>query len=264
MVRFLINRPIAVTMTLVAIMTLGILAMKLIPVSLMPDVDIPQITVQVSEKGLSARQINGSIISLLRQQLMQVPHLNDIRTEARDGSGTIFMQFDYGSNIDFLFIEVNEKIDRAMASMTDIDRPKVMKASATDIPAFYLNISLKDTVFARQENYTFSELSRYVSSVIVKRFEQLPEVAMVDVSGMVFPELVIIPDMAKLETAGIGLEQLEQAIKSKKIDLENLIISDGQYQYHVRFNSTLTDKSDVENVYLSVNGKMFQRRSNSV
>ncbi len=258
MVRFLINRPIAVTMTLVAIMTLGILAMKLIPVSLMPDVDIPQITVQVSEKGLSARQINGSIISLLRQQLMQVPHLNDIRTEARDGSGTIFMQFDYGSNIDFLFIEVNEKIDRAMASMTDIDRPKVMKASATDIPAFYLNISLKDTVFARQENYTFSELSRYVSSVIVKRFEQLPEVAMVDVSGMVFPELVIIPDMAKLETAGIGLEQLEQAIKSKKIDLENLIISDGQYQYHVRFNSTLTDKSDVENVYLSVNGKMFQ------
>ena len=258
MVRFLINRPIAVTMTLIAIMTLGILAMKLIPVSLMPDVDIPQITVQVSEQGLSARQINGSIIGPLRQQLMQVPHLSDIRTEAKDGSGTVFMQFDYGSNIDFLFIEVNEKIDRAMAAMTDVDRPKVMKASATDIPAFYLNINLKDTVFARQENYTFRELSRYVSSVIVKRFEQLPEVAMVDISGTVFPELVIVPDMAKLETAGIGLEQLEQAIVNKKIDLENLIISDGQYRYHVRFNSTLTNKSDVENVYLSINGKMFQ------
>ena len=103
MVRFLINRPIAVTMTLVAIMTLGILAMKLIPVSLMPDVDIPQITVQVSEKGLSARQINGSIISLLRQQLMQVAGLRDIHSETRDGSAVVRLNFDFGTNTDLAF-----------------------------------------------------------------------------------------------------------------------------------------------------------------
>ena len=258
MVRFLINRPIAVTMTLVAIITLGILATKLIPVSLMPDVDIPQITVQVSEPELSARQINGSIINSLRQQLMQVPNLKDIHTKAKDGSGTIFLQFDYGSNIDLLFIEVNEKIDRAMASMSDIERPKIMKASATDIPAFYLNINLKDTILDRRENYSFSELSRYVSSVIVKRFEQLPEVAMVDISGMVYPELIIIPDIAKIEAAGLTLNDLENAINNKKISLANLIISDGQYQYHVRFNSTLTNKSDIENAYINANDKVFQ------
>ena len=75
----LVERPIAVSMTIVAILIVGIVAIGKLPISLMPDVDIPQITVQVSESGSSAREINEQVIKPLRMQLIQIPALQEIR-----------------------------------------------------------------------------------------------------------------------------------------------------------------------------------------
>ena len=144
MVRFLIRRPIAVTMSFIAILVLGIVAMNYIPVSLMPNIDIPEITVQISVPNTSARELENTIVKPLRRQLMQLSHLSDITSEARNENGLIHLEFEYGANIDYAYIEVNEKIDRAMNNLPrNIGRPRVIKANATDIPVFYLNLTLK-------------------------------------------------------------------------------------------------------------------------
>src|SRR5574344_1216714 len=144
MVKFLLNKPIAVTMTFIAIMIVGLVSTTRIPVSLMPDVAIPEITVQISEANTSARELENSVVRPIRQQLMQVAHLDDIKSETTDGNGTIKLKFNYGTNIDFAFIEVNEKVDRAMNYLPrSIGRPRIIKASVGDIPVFYLNLTLK-------------------------------------------------------------------------------------------------------------------------
>lgn len=117
MIKRLIERPVAVTMTLIAVLVLGFVSIGMLPVSLMPDIQIPQITVRVVDDNASARELDATIVKPLKNQLMQVSHLRDITTEARNGTGTIFMQFDPGSDINYLFIETNEKIDRAMSSL---------------------------------------------------------------------------------------------------------------------------------------------------
>lgn len=83
--------------------------------------------------------------------------LKDMDSETRDGAGIIRLGFDFGTNTDLAFIEVNEKIDAAMNYLPkDAERPKVIKASATDIPVFYLNLTLKMTVHtARWTNARF-------------------------------------------------------------------------------------------------------------
>lgn len=258
MVRFLINRPIAVTMGLIAVLVLGFLATTLLPVSLMPEVKIPRVTVQVNAENLSARELDATVIKPLRNQLTQVSHLIDIRTETRDGSGNIFMEFEHGSDIDFIFIEVNEKIDRANLPR-DIERPRTIKASATDIPAFYMNLSLKEkTGKTSTDIQKFIELSKFTLSVISKRIEQIPQVAMVDISGQILSELVIIPDKDKMDALGILPSNLEASINNNNINLGNLTIRDGQYQYNIRFSSTLTNKRDIENVYCKINGRLYQ------
>ncbi|MBQ2033927.1 MAG: efflux RND transporter permease subunit, partial [Alistipes sp.] len=83
----LLQRPIAVTMVSIVLLILGVVSIKQLPVSLTPDVDAPYITVQIPASGFSARQLNETILSPLRQQLIQVSHLKDIRSEAREGSG---------------------------------------------------------------------------------------------------------------------------------------------------------------------------------
>ena len=76
-------------MVTIVFLILGIVSVRQLPVSLVPDVDAPYITVQTPAPGLSARQINETLLTPLRQQLIQVSHLTDIRSEARDGSGTL-------------------------------------------------------------------------------------------------------------------------------------------------------------------------------
>ena len=220
MIRKLIKRPVAVSMVLFAVAVLGAVSIKLIPVSLMPDVDIPQITVQVKVEGSSAREMD-EYLQPLRRQLMQIPSLTDIRSQSESGVGIIRLSFDYGADIDFIFVEVNERIDRALSSLPEgAERPKALKSSATDIPAFFVNMTVRDTSRTM-------ELSRLASSVISKRIEQIPEVAMVDLSGLVFPEILIIPDIERLTAIGITPERLSEAIEANNIRLGNLSIRDG-------------------------------------
>ena len=247
-------------MVLIVLMVLGLVAIKRMPVSLMPDVDIPQITVQISAADMSARELNDAVVTPMRNQLSQVSHLTDLHAEVKDGSGVITLVFEYGTDADMLFIEVNEKIDRSMGSLPDgADRPKVMKASATDIPAFYVNISQAAGSEARNASAMQDvELSRFVRHVVARRIEQLPQVAMVDLSGLVSEELLIIPDIEKLKAMGSSERTLNQAINAAQIRLGNLKIRDGEYQYNIRFESELITREDIENVYLKLDDRVFQ------
>ena len=188
MIKELLKRPIGVTMSVIAIVVLSIVAMGYLPVSLMPDIDIPQITIQVSAPGLSVREVDNTLLKPLKNQLSQVAGLKNITAEARADAGAIYMDFEPNGNIDLIFIEVNEKLDRAVTALPkDVERPKVIKASVTDIPAFYLNLSLKNGIppkegEPREAGIDFSELGQFARDVISKRIEQLPQTAISAVS----------------------------------------------------------------------------------
>lgn len=251
----LIHRPIAVTMCLIAIVVMGCLALRFIPVSLMSDVDVPQISVQASMPGYSAREIDRDVISPLRGQLMQVAGVKDIRSESRMDAGYVVMTFEPGSNIDLLFIEVNEKIDRTMNTMPkDMERPKVIKASAMDIPAFYLDVWLKNET----NDLAFAQLGRFAKGVVSKRIEQLPQTAMVDISGTVGTEITCLPYYDKLQTLGLTTRDIEAAIQRNNITLEALSVVDGLYRYNIHFDSQLLTKDDVANIYINHDGRLLQ------
>ena len=251
----IINRPIAVSMFLIALVVMGCLALHYIPVSLMPDIDVPQITVQANMPGYSAQEIDKKVISPLRGQLMQVAGVKNIRSESRMDAGYVLMTFEPGSNIDLSFIEVNEKIDRTMNSMPkEMERPKVLKASAMDIPAFYLDVWLKK----ESSDLAFAQLGRFAKGVVSKRIEQLSQTAMVDISGTVGTEITCLPYYDKMQTLGLTTHDLETAIQKNNITLEALSVVDGLYRYNIHFDSQLLTKDDVAHIYINHDGRLLQ------
>ena len=244
-------------MVLIAVMVLGIAAIRKLPVSLVPDINIPQITVQVTSADRSAREVNDLMLSSLRSQLVQVPHLKDIVCTARDGGGLIEMTFDYGADADYIFIDVNERVDRATSGWdAREERPMIARASATDIPAFFINVSLKD--IEHTGGTRLLEMSDFCRQVITRRLEQLPQVAMVDISGLLYPQLLIIPDMEKLRAIGVNENALSSAIQNANVSLGSLSIRDGEYRFDVRFESSVVTREDVENVWLKLGGRTYQ------
>jgi multidrug efflux pump subunit AcrB len=262
MVKFLIQRPIAVLMAFLAIVIIGLITYFTLPVSLLPDIPIPDITVQVSMPNGSAREVENTVVTTLRRQLMQVTRLRDIKSETRDESAQVNLRFDYGTNINLAFIEVNEKIDAAMNYMPrDLERPRVIKASATDIPVFYLNLTLRDDAkYGTTDMEPFLAMSEFAETVIKRRIEQLPEVTMVDATGIVSKEVRILPDMDRLEIAGITLTDIETAIRNNNIEAGSMIIRDGYYEYNVKFSSLLRTAADIENIYLRRAERIYRIR----
>ena len=255
MLKRLIDRPVMVTMAMISIIVLGLVGMRLLPVSLIPEVDIPYITVQVSAPDMSAREVDKSLIKPLREQLIQIQSLEDIVSESRDGSGTIRLTFSHGADVSYLYIEVNERIDRTMGSLSGVERPRVLKASATDIPAFFIDITTR-----RGGADAFSKMSDFSREVISRRLEQLPEVAMVDISGTESREILILPDEAALRQAGMTQADFESAVKSADVRLGSLTIRDGEYRYNVKFSSRVSSAEDIASIWFKHSGRLLQIR----
>ena len=260
MVKFLIQRPIAVLMAFLALVIIGLITYFTLPVSLLPDIPIPDITVQVSRPNSSARELENTVVTTLRRQLMQVTRLRDIKSETQDGNARLSLRFNYGTNINLAFIEVNEKIDAAMNNMPrDIDRPSVIKASATDIPVFYLNLTLKDDVKYEDSNIEkFLIMSEFAETVIKRRIEQLPEVTMVDATGVISHQVQITPDMNKMEIAGLTISELESAIYNNNAEIGSMVVRDGYYEYNVKFSALLRTAEDIENVFIRKSDRIYQ------
>ena len=260
MIKFLIQRPIAVLMAFTAFFIVGMVTYFTLPVSLLPDIAIPEITVQVSAANTSARELENTVVKQIRQQLLQVANLKDMTSETRDGSGMIRLSFDFGTNTDLAFIEVNEKIDGAMNYLPkNTERPKVIKASATDIPVFYLNLTLKnDSAYAPTDQQAFLNLCEFSESVIKRRIEQLPEVAMVDVTGLLDRQLQIVPDMDKMVQMGLSVSDIESALSRNNVEPGSMTVRDGYYEYNIKFSTLLRTAEDVENIYLSKEGRIIQ------
>ena len=260
MIKFLLQRPIAVLMVFLACVIIGIITYITLPVSLLPDIAIPEITVQVTGDNMSARELENSVVKPVRRQLMQVGNLRDIRSEARDGSAIVRLKFDFGTNTDLAFIEVNEKIDAAMNSLPrDFRRPRVIKASATDIPVFYLNLTLEeDKPYTPTDEQKFLDLSDFADNVVKRRIEQLPEVAMADMTGLMYRHLKIVPDLNMLESASISLNDIENTLAANNIEPGSMIVRDGYYEYNIKFSSLLRTPEDVQNIYLRKSDRIFQ------
>ncbi|MDE7420199.1 MAG: efflux RND transporter permease subunit, partial [Muribaculaceae bacterium] len=244
MIKYLIEHRIAVIMAFLALVILGCVTFTTLPVSLLPDIDIPHITVQVTQDNVSARELENTVVAPLRRQLMQTEGLSELKSETRDGSAIISLTMDYGVNTDLAFIEVNEKIDGAMNTLPkEISRPKAVKASATDIPVVYLQMMTK----ANDES-GFNELSRVADNIVRRRLEQQPEIAMVDITGIPGQALKITPDLNKMKQAGLSVGDLESALVANNVEPGSMTVRDGYYEYNIHVTNLLRTEDDVRKI----------------
>lgn len=260
MIRFLLRRPVAVCMLFSALCILGLVTYPGLSVSLLPPVPIPEIVIQTAVPDKSAREIENMVVAPLRRQLLQTEGMKEIKSEVQDGNGKIRMKFNFGTNIDLAFIEVNEKIDAVAATFPkDIERPRVIKTGATDIPVMYVNLTLKNNEpYKSVDNNDFARLCDVARDIVSRRIEQLPEVSMTDISGIPNNELHVTPDMKITQPAGITPDDIISAIKSANVETGTMTVRDGYYEYSVHLANILTSQADIGNILLKKSGRVYR------
>ena len=252
--KYVIERPVAVLSICTALILVGLVISRIIPASLLPQASIPRVSVQVFYPHVGAQDLESGVVKTIRQHLLQVNNLQDINSETRDGAAEITLDFAFGSNTELSLIEVNEKIDQIMGLLPrDMDRPHVLKASTTDLPVFYLSVVPK-------VQGSELELADFVSGVLKRRIEQLPQVAFVDISGQSEAELMVTPDRARLNNLGLTVDDLATLLKNNNIEFGTVLIEDGNYQYPVRLVSEMRTAEDLAGIYFKHQDRLLQLR----
>lgn len=256
MIRFLVNRPVAVMVSFFALLLLGATAYTYLPTSLLPDSDIPEITVKLKGEHLSSEEVEQQLTTPMRNALSQLQGLEHIESRSSEGSSTISLRFETGSDISLRFIEINEKVDMAMNYLPrQAERPVVTKIGVDDIPVFHLNVAPRDQSLG---NDKLVEVSSFVREVIRSRIEQLSEVAMVDVTGTMQPIVSIEPKQGYLESLGLDKKILLQTFRESKINLGNILVRDGQYRYFLKFTADVESISTIRSTIINVDGRLLK------
>ncbi|WP_257669236.1 efflux RND transporter permease subunit [Parapedobacter tibetensis] len=256
MIRFLVHRPIAVLVSFVALLLLGTTAYTFLPTSLLPDSDIPQVSVRLMGEHLSTEEVEEQMATPIRNALLQLQGLQRIESRSSEGGANIHIRFEPGSDISLRFIEVNEKVDMAMNSLPrEAQRPLVTKTGVDDIPVFQLDISPKDSMTTPER---LVEVSTFVRETIRRRIEQLPEVAMVDATGLMQPQIRIEPRDGYLESLGLDAQVLLQAFRENRISLGNIQVKDGHYRYFLRFSADIQSLERLAATPININGRVFR------
>lgn len=257
MIRFFLNKPIAVITIFVALVLLGLVMAEKVPISPLPDINLPEITVHLSRKNTANSEIEKLLVAPIRSQLSLVNGVTEIKSDARDDAAQLNLKFSYDTDVDIAYIEINEKIDLAMNSLPkDMERPLVIKSSATNIPVVFLNLTLKKNSGA---DGNLLNLSEFANQIIKRRLEELPEIAFVDITGLMYSQISIIPNPAAMAALNLRNIDFSQIVADHNFYLNNVKVKDGILEYNVQFSGTrLTSIDDIKEISFIDHGTIFK------
>ncbi|WBL43436.1 efflux RND transporter permease subunit [Algoriphagus halophytocola] len=242
MVRFLLARPIAVFMTFLALMVFSFIVLRTLPISLLPPIDVPQIVVKVSYPNASPEAIEQNVLNPIREGLITLNGLEEMDSKAGSEVGTIRLTFDYSTQMELAYIDVNEKIDRLTNSLPeDLARPEVIRINTSDIPVARVQVVPKEGV-------SEVEVSLLAENVLKKRIEQLPGVSLVDINGKKERIITVQPDEQALAALGMTQQNVISAIQSGNSDLPGISVKDGQFRYFLRLATRVDTPADIESL----------------
>jgi len=245
MVRFLLARPIAVFMTFLALMVFAFIVLRTLPISLLPPIDVPQIVVKINYPNASPEAIEQNVLSPIREGMITLNGLDQMDSKAGSEVGTIRLTFDYSTQMELAYIDVNEKIDRLTNSLPEeLGRPEVIRINTSDIPVARVQVVPKEGVDE-------VEVSLLAENVLKKRIEQLPGVSLVDINGKKERIITVEPDVEALSALKMNQQQVISAVQSGNSELQGISVKDGQFRYYLRLATRVDTPSDIENLPVS-------------
>ena len=233
MLTYLIKRPLAVCTLFTTLVGIGILGYLQLPTSLMPQVDVPHLRVQVSYPQGNPRFIEKSVLQPMRTALSSIYGLEGMESVSTSGVGQIDISLNYGTDVKLTYLEVNEKLDQIITRFPeDMLRPVVHQVNPTDIPIIRVQM-----VAPNHSANARSDLARFVVS---RRLEQIPGVSLVETNGVTDKIIRIRPDEPRLHGLGLVSTDISRTLQEANISLRQIHVKDGIYAYNIVFNSLLT------------------------
>jgi HAE1 family hydrophobic/amphiphilic exporter-1 len=239
--RYATRRPVAVTVLAAAIIMLGWISWKDLPLDLLPDIHSPTVLVAIRSGDRPPTEMERLYGEQVEQRLFAVKGIRAINQVARSGNLIVRVTFDWNSDMDLALVDVQKAVN-TIATDPDVDEVLVRRQDPRQLPVLSLGLVAPDGI----PNLT--ELRRIAKRQIAPALEQLEGVAEVRVTGGREEEVRILLDRYLMDAHGVTMALLEQRIKASNQDINAGTLEEGDRVYLVRGLSRFRDVEDIAQV----------------
>ena len=233
-----IARPVATTLLTIAIALAGLMGFSRLPVSPLPQVDFPTISVSATLPGASPETVSTSVAEPLERHLGQIADVTEMTSQSGIGQARITLQFDVSRDIDGAARDVQAAINAARADLpTNLpSNPTYRKVNPADAPILILALTSK--------TMTRGQMYDAASNILAQRLSQLSGIGNVNIGGSSLPAVRVELNPQALYNYGIGLEDVRAALASANANSPKGTIDDGNRRFQIYTNDQANVAAD--------------------
>jgi multidrug efflux pump len=242
-----IHRPVATTLITVAIAIAGGIAFQVLPVSPLPQVDFPTISVSASLPGGSAEIMASSVATPLERQFGHIAGVTEMTSSSSLGSTNVTIQFDLSRNIDGAARDVEAAINAARTYLpTNLpSNPTYRKVNPADAPIMIIGLT--------SDKYGPDKLYDEASTVIQQKLSQIQGVGQVNPGGGALPSVRVEVNPTKLASFGLTMANLQSVLSLQNSNLAKGQITNGDVSADILANDQISHAVDYQPVIVGYN-----------
>ena len=244
--RMAIQRPVTMFMISAVTILIGLISLSKLPVDLMPDTDLPAVTVRVGYQGVGPLEIEELITRPIEQAVSATSGLESLESTSSEGSSLVRLAFTWGTDMNEAVDDVRNRIDRVRGRLPeDSEAPVVFKFDPTAFPI--MGLGLKGDF----DPVTLREIAEHDLS---PRLERMPGVAAVTVEGGLRRQIHVNLSKEKITALNLSVDRVVNLLRTENQNIPAGEVSEGDSTYLLRSQGQFGDLEDIKNLVVITKG----------
>ena len=252
--RIFIERPIATSILVAAIIIFGLFALRTLPVNDLPNVDFPTISVTAELPGANPEVMASTVATPLERQFSQIPGVETMNSVNTTGRTRITLVFSLERQIDAAAQDVQTAISQAMRRLPEaMDPPTLRKVNPADAPILFLGVTAK--------TIPMQDLDKFADTQIAQRLSMINGVAQVVIFGSQKYAVRVYLDPEALSKRGLGLDRIVSAIQNANSNLPSGVLQGSARSFTVKSSGKLERAANFNELIVAYQNGMPVRLS---
>ncbi len=242
-----LEHPVLVLIVFALLGIIGISSFNNIAISLFPDIDSPYVMVLTTYSNAGPESVEKSVTKVLESSLVSVNGLKELSSSSSEGSSMVFLEFNYGTDLESAVNDVRDKLDRVKRSLPDgASTPSIFKMDASAMPIMRI---------AMRGNRSTDDLRQIAEDDVIDILEQTDGVAEASVSGGRAKIVRVEISENRLAAYGLNISTVSSALAKQNFELGGGKITEGKMNYVVRTTGEYSSVAEIDDtVITTVNG----------
>jgi len=235
-----VNNPVTTLMVFVAVIVIGIYSLFQLPVDFYPEIEAPFVSVMTTYVGANASDIETNVTRNLEDAFNTIDGLKEITSTSYDNLSVIFIELEWGTNLDEAVNDVRSAIDMYYDVLPEgCDRPSVFKFNTSMMPIMFYAITADES---------FAGLEKMIDERIINPLNRIEGIGSVSMAGAPQRVIYVEIDPKRLDAYNLTIEQIGSIIAAENLNMPSGKVKMGEMDYQLRIQGEFKESYQLEKI----------------